>query len=231
MLNLISEAAEFNNVSLVTEEKGDKKELFIEGIFLQSEKRNRNGRVYPKGILEREVNKYVEASVRPRTALGELNHPPSPSINPERASHLITDLRFEGNDVIGKAKILSTPIGSLVRNLIDDGVQLGVSSRGLGSLREGTKNYQGSKVVQSDYRLVTVDIVSDPSAHDAWVNGIFESATYIIENGEIRECDKLKLKKTVDITKKQVMEKHIPDAEKIGRTRALMDAIIALSNK
>lgn len=228
MLNLISEAADFRSVQLITEEKNGKTEMFIEGIFMQAEKKNRNGRIYPKDILEREVDKYVQNHVNPRTALGELNHPTSPSINPERASHLITSLKLEGNDYIGKAKILSTPMGKIVEGLITDGVQLGVSSRGLGSLKEGTAQYRGARVVQKDYNLVTVDVVSDPSAHDAWVNGIFESVSYIIENGMIRECDKPKAKKMVDDAYKDIKKKQVAEAEQIARTKALIDLICKL---
>ena len=228
MLNLISEAADFNNVSTITEEKDGKREMFIEGIFMQAEKKNRNGRIYPTEILKREIDKYNEAHIMSRTSLGELNHPPSPSINPERASHLITELKLVGTDYIGKAKVLSTPIGQIVRGLIEDGVQLGVSSRGLGSLKEGVGNYRGAKVVQQDYRFVTVDVVSDPSAHDAWVNGVFESVSYIIENGSIKECDSKAVKKVRDKAFKALSKKQINEAEKIYRTKALMDFIANL---
>lgn len=229
MLNLISEAADFNNVSIISEENNGKKELFIKGIFMQAEKKNRNGRIYPKSILERETNSFVDSHVIPRTALGELNHPPSPSINPERASHLITELTLSGTDYIGKAKILNTPIGQIVRGLLDDGVQLGVSSRGLGSLKEGTGTYRGARVVQSDYKLVTIDIVSDPSAHDAWVNGVFESVSYIIENGQIKECQVKKAKKILDATFVAINKKQISEAEKIARSKAMINAILNLN--
>jgi hypothetical protein len=229
MIHLISEAADFNNVSLLVEEKNGKKEMFIEGIFLQAEKKNRNGRIYPKEILEREVNKFKDNHVNARTALGELNHPPSPSINPERASHLITELKLEGTDYIGKAKVLSTPIGQIVRGLIEDGVQLGVSSRGLGSLKEGVGQYKGSKLVQPDYRLVTVDVVSDPSAHDAWVNGVFESVSYIIENGTIKEYKyKKEAKQVFEKAYTSISEKQINEAEKLARTKAMIDQICKL---
>lgn len=229
MLKLISEEIR-DSIFLSEESNNGKKELFIEGIFMQAEQRNRNGRIYPKAIMEREVNKYINDSVIPRTALGELNHPPRPSIDPERASHLITELRLEGNDVIGKAKVLSTPVGMIVRNLLEDGVKLGVSSRGLGSLKEGTQRYRGSKVVQNDYRLVTVDVVSDPSAHDAWVNGVFESAQYIVENGQIRECDTKKAKKILEKSK-QNNKKRMSEAARMANAKALMDAIISLTCK
>lgn len=228
MLNLISEAADFRNIETIYEERNGKKELFIEGVFMQAEKKNRNGRIYPKDILEREVNKYVVNHVTPRTALGELNHPTSPSINPERASHLITSLKLEGVDYMGKAKVLGTPMGQIVKTLIEDKVQLGVSSRGLGSLKEGTAQYRGARVVQKDYNLVTVDVVSDPSAHDAWVNGIFEAVSYIVENGTIRECDTPKAKKEIDDAYKDVKKKQVAEAEQIARTKALIDFICKL---
>ena len=230
MLNLISEAADFSNVSTIYEETNGKKELFIEGIFMQAETKNRNGRIYPKEILKREVDKYIQNHVNPRTALGELNHPTSPSVNPERSCHLITNLRLEGNNYIGKAKVLSTPMGTIVRNLIDDNVQLGVSSRGLGSLKEGTDQYRGSRVVQKDYNFITVDVVSDPSAHDAWVNGIFESVHYIIENGMVRECDKPNAKRIVDDAYKDVNKKQVSEAERIARTKALIELICKLGS-
>lgn len=229
MLNLISEAADFNNVSLVTEEKDGKKEMFIQGIFMQAEKKNRNGRIYPREILEREVQKYMDTHVLSRTSLGELNHPPSPSINPERASHLITEMKLEGNDYIGKAKVLSTPIGQIVRGLIGDGVQLGVSSRGLGSLKEGVGNYRGAKVVQTDYRFITMDIVSDPSAHDAWVNGVFESVSYMIENGNIKECLVKKAKAIRDNAHLELTAKQMYEAERISITKAFIARMCKLA--
>jgi len=225
MLNLISEAADFNNVSFIVEEKEGKKDLFIEGIFMQAEKKNRNGRIYPKAILEREANKFRDNHILARTALGELNHPASPSINPERASHLIVDMHLEGNDYVGKAKILNTPIGQIVRGLIEDNVQLGVSSRGLGSLKEGVGDYRGAKVIQPDYRLVTVDVVSDPSAHDAWVNGVFESVSYIIENGTIKECNVKKALSVRDKTFKTMNEKSISELEQSYRIRNMVEFI------
>lgn len=228
MLNLISEAADFNNVAFVVEEKEGKKDLFIEGVFMQAEKKNRNGRIYPKSILEREANKFRDNHILPRTALGELNHPASPSINPERASHLIVSMNLEGNDYIGKAKILNTPIGQIVRGLIEDNVQLGVSSRGLGSLKEGVGDYRGAKVIQPDYRLVTVDVVSDPSAHDAWVNGVFESVSYIIENGTIKECNVRKALTARDKTFKAINEKSISELEQNYRIRNMVEFISKL---
>lgn len=220
-LNLIAET-NFNDIILEKSESGD---LFIEGIFMQAETRNRNGRIYPVALLEREVDKYYANSISLNRAMGELNHPPSPSVNPERASHLIQSLKREGNNFVGKAKVLSTPIGSIVRSLIQDGVNLGVSSRGLGSMKEGTGSYRGAKVVQDDYRFVTVDIVSDPSAHDAWVNGVFESVDYVIEKGVVKELKAEKLKQV----RNHLFEKQISEAEKLAKAKALIEAICALS--
>lgn len=172
-MKLITE--EINEVQLVTEAKGDKKELFIEGIFMQSEKRNRNGRIYSKPILEKAVNEYDRTFVKTGRAVGELNHPPTPTINLDKVSHLITSLKWEGNDVYGKAKILETPMGVIARGLLEGGVQLGVSSRGMGSIVE--KN--GIAYVNDDFILNTVDIVADPSAQEAFVNGIMEGADWV----------------------------------------------------
>lgn len=174
---LITEVTQ--DVKYLTEKKEDgSKNVFIEGIFMQAEKENRNGRMYPRGIMEKELGRYQDLITEKRS-LGELGHPPNPSINLNQVSHLITSLRFEGNDVIGKAKILDTPMGKIAKSFIEEGVRLGVSSRGLGSLKE--KN--GVNEVQDDFHLATVDIVSDPSAPDAFVQGIMESAQWILENG------------------------------------------------
>ncbi len=155
-------------------------ELYIHGIFLQSNIKNRNHRFYPAEILETAVNQYVDSYVNTSRAIGELNHPDTPAINPERASHLITDLKREGNNWYGAAKILSTPMGNIVRGLLNDGVQLGVSSRGVGTLSK-TKN---GLIVEEGYELRTVDIVTDPSAPEAFVNGIYENAEWIFQNDE-----------------------------------------------
>jgi len=177
-MKLIKEIVQ--DVQYITEEKtGGGKNVFIEGIFMQSDKENRNGRVYPYSIMEKEISRYQEL-IDQKRSLGELGHPDTPSINLNQVSHLITGLRFEGNDVIGKAKILDTPMGRIAKNFIEEGVRLGVSSRGLGSLKE-TKN--GVMEVQDDFHLATVDIVADPSAPDAFVQGIYESAEWICENG------------------------------------------------
>jgi len=155
-----------------------KKGFYIEGIFMQADKENKNGRIYPRGIMEKELDRYQNL-IKEKRSLGELGHPPNPQINLNNVSHLITNLKFEGNDIVGKAKILDTPMGKIAQNFIEEGVGLGVSSRGLGSLKE--KN--GINEVQDDFHLATVDIVADPSAPDAFVQGIMESAEWILENG------------------------------------------------
>ena len=168
------------DVKFLTEKKEDgTKSVYIEGIFMQAEKANRNGRMYGRGIMEREVQKYQEL-INEKRSLGELGHPPNPSINLNQVSHMITGLKFEGNDVYGKAKILDTPMGKIAKNFIEEGVRLGVSSRGLGSVK---LNKEGVNEVQDDFHLATVDIVADPSAPDAFVQGIMESAEWILENG------------------------------------------------
>jgi len=168
------------DVKFLVEKKEDgSKSVYIEGIFMQAEKPNRNGRIYGKGIMEREVARYQDL-ISEKRSLGELGHPPNPQINLNQVSHLITGLRFEGNDIYGKAKILDTPMGKIAKNFIEEGVSLGVSSRGLGSVR---LNKEGVNEVQDDFHLATVDIVADPSAPDAFVQGIMESADWILENG------------------------------------------------
>ena len=171
---------------LVEEDAKGQKHHFIEGIFMQSEKLNRNGRVYPKHILEKEVNRYNQEYVQKNRAFGELGHPENPQINLDRVSHLITKLYPDGNNFIGKAKILDTPNGRIVKSLLDGGASLGVSTRGVGSL----KPMNGYQQVQDDYKLATgADIVADPSAPDAFVTGILEGHQWIFENGQWREID------------------------------------------
>ena len=171
------------NIITESEDIGGKKTMYIEGVFMQDTLKNRNGRIYPKEVMSNAVNQYVEKFVSTKRSLGELNHPTYASVNPERASHMITSLKEDGNNWIGKAKILNTPMGSIVKNLIEDGVQLGVSSRGLGSVKESN----GANVVQSDFWISAVDTVSDPSAPDAFVNGIMENKEWILENGVLVE--------------------------------------------
>ena len=169
--------------SVITEAKDGKPKSFaIEGVFAQAEQKNRNGRVYPKQIMESAVDKYVTEQVAQKRSVGELNHPEGPTVNLDKVSHLITKLEWNGNDVIGKAQILDTPMGQIVKGLLEGGVQLGVSTRGMGSLEsKGGANY-----VRDDFILNTVDIVQDPSAPAAFVNGIMEGVEWVWNNGIIQ---------------------------------------------
>ena len=181
---------EYNEDSLLCEAKvdeaGDKKH-FIEGVFLQGNIKNRNGRVYPMETLTNEVKRYSEKYIANNRAFGELGHPDSPTVNLDRVSHLITELRPEGDNFIGKAKIMGTPMGEIVKNLINEGAKLGVSSRGMGSLKPGK---DGANEVQDDFFLATAaDIVADPSAPDAFVEGIMEGKEWIWDNGALRAVD------------------------------------------
>ena len=182
-MKLITE--EVAKVKFIVEGKGDKKKMFIEGVFLQGEIKNRNGRMYPINTLAKEVNRYNESFVKKGRALGELGHPEGPTVNLDRVSHKITSLVQEGNNFKGKAQLLSTPMGKIAQNLIGEGVTLGVSSRGVGSLKE---DLHGCKVVGEDFMLATAaDIVADPSAPDAFVSGIMEGKEWIWEGGILRE--------------------------------------------
>ena len=174
-MNLITEYRE-DSVEVITEAKEDgKKNYFIEGIFMQGDIKNRNGRIYPSATLENEMGRYQKEFIETKRALGELGHPDGPQINGVRVSHLITEMRRDGNDFYGKAKILSTPMGEIVKSLLDEGVKIGVSTRGLGSVKAGRN---GVMEVQKDFHLSTVDIVTDPSAPNAFVNGIMENVEY-----------------------------------------------------
>ena len=186
--------------------------LYIEGIFMQADKQNKNGRMYPRGIMEKEVARYQDL-IREKRSLGELGHPPNPTINLNQVSHLITELRMDGSNVIGKAKILGTPMGKIAENFIREGVSLGVSSRGVGSLKERN----GINEVQDDFHLATVDIVADPSAPDAFVTGIMENAEWIYENNvwkmiEVEQAQKLisnAPKGSLEETKLQVFNAYL----------------------
>jgi len=179
-MKLITEFTENDTLQCIVEKKENgEKNYVIEGVFAQADKKNRNGRVYPKAIMENAVNKYVTEQVSKKRAVGELNHPEGPTVNLDKVSHLITDLKFEGNDVVGKAQILETPMGKIVKGLLDGGVQLGVSTRGMGSLEQRN----GAMVVKDDFILSTVDIVQDPSAPEAFVNGIMEGVDWVWNNG------------------------------------------------
>ena len=188
-------AEEITQVEFLSEEKEGKKNHFIEGVFLQAELQNKNGRKYPVKTLEREVAKYDEHHIRKGRALGELGHPDGPSINLDRVSHKIESLRQEGNNFIGRAKILETPMGNIAKNLINEGVRLGVSSRGMGSL----KKEEGCNVVCDDFMLATAaDIVADPSAPDAFVDGIMEGKEWVWDNGILKESAVAQIKQEID---------------------------------
>ena len=192
-MSLIAE--EITEVNFIAEEKEGKKSHFIEGVFLQAEIANKNGRKYPFRTLEREVAKYDEAHIRKGRALGELGHPDGPSINLDKVSHKIESLRAEGNNFIGRAKILDTPNGRIAKSLLDEGVKLGVSSRGMGSL----KQQEGVNIVQDDFMLATAaDIVADPSAPDAFVDGIMEGKEWVWDNGILKESAVAQIKQEID---------------------------------
>ena len=189
-MKLITEHTE--EVSYIVEAKDDgSKNYTIEGVFAQAEQTNRNGRIYPKPILEQAVHKYVTEQVKTQRAVGELNHPAGPIINLDKVSHRITELKWKGNDVVGKALILDTPNGKIVKGLLDGGVKLGVSTRGMGTLE--SKN--GVNMVKGDYIMSTVDIVQDPSAPSAFVNGIMEGVEWIWNNGilEAQDIEKIEI--------------------------------------
>jgi len=213
-MKLITEVNE--QVRYITEEKEGKKSLYIEGVFLQSNIKNRNGRMYPGDIMGKEINRYMKEAVENNRAFGELGHPDGPSINLDRVSHIITELRQDGDNWIGKAKLTETPMGNIARGLIESGGQLGVSSRGLGTLKE---NRDGVQVVQDDFHLATAaDIVADPSAPDAFVRGIMENKEWLVVNGVWTEqhCDMSK-KYIKKASKKQLEEAKIQVFERFLR--------------
>ena len=194
-MKLISEEA--IEVNFVTEEDDNKKKnYFIEGIFMQSETKNRNGRVYPKVILQKEVKRYTDKFINTKRAFGELGHPDGPTVNLERVSHMITELVEDGANFVGRAKIMDTPYGKIVKNLIDEGAKLGVSSRGMGSLKPVQ---DGLQEVQSDFYLATAaDIVADPSAPDAFVSGIMEGKEWVWDNGLLKEKEIVEYQKQIE---------------------------------
>ena len=204
-MKLITE--EIASVKFITEGKGAKKKLYIEGVFLQGDIKNRNGRMYPVDTLSREVGRYNESFVKKGRALGELGHPEGPTVNLDRVSHKITSLVREGNNFKGKAQILGTPMGKIASSLLDEGVMLGVSSRGVGSLKE---DHTGCKVVGEDFQLATAaDIVADPSAPDAFVNGIMEGKEWVWEGGHLREQLAQKTKRTINtLVDQRRLEEH-----------------------
>ena len=198
-MKLITE--HINEIEYLTEGKG--KEQYIKGIFMQSDIKNQNGRVYPHAVLQKEVKNFNTKYVNEGRALGELGHPMGPVINLDRVSHVIKELTEDGKNFVGKAKVMDTPNGKIVKNFISEGVKLGVSSRGMGSLKA---NKQGVNEVQKDFVLSTVDIVADPSAPDAFVDGIMEGKEWVWENGVIKERDIDAMKKTIMKAKMRELE-------------------------
>ena len=210
-MKLISEEA--INVEFLTEttKSGDKK-YFIEGIFMQANKKNRNGRIYPTEILQKEAKRYTEEFIKKKRAFGELGHPDGPTVNLKRVSHMIEELEEVGQNFMGRAKILDTPYGKIVKNLIDEGAQLGVSSRGMGSLKAG-KN--GISEVQGDFYLATAaDIVADPSAPDAFVHGIMEGKEWVWDNGLLKETQIQKYKDKIEKSSRKDRENVLVEAFK-----------------
>ena len=208
-MKLISELSE--SVEFIVEKAGEGKEksYYIKGPFMQSEIKNKNSRMYPKSVLQNEVKRYNDEYVNKKRAFGELGHPQGPTINLDRVSHMIEELTESGNDFIGKAKILNTPYGQIVKNLIDEGASLGVSSRGMGSL----KIKDDVQVVQDDYRLSSAaDIVADPSAPNAFVQGIFEGREWIWENGIWTEKELAEQKRIIDNTNRRNREKAMMES-------------------
>ena len=200
---------EIETVDFIVEEKNGKKNMYIEGIFLQGDLQNRNGRMYPMATLRKEVSRYNENHILKGRALGELGHPEGPTVNLDRVSHKIVSLKESGSNFIGKAKLLNTPMGNIAKSLIDEGVKLGVSSRGIGSLKP---TREGIQVVSDDFMLSTAaDIVADPSAPDAFVEGIMEGREWVWDGGVLREQNVAKIYKEINtlVTQKQLDEKKV----------------------
>lgn len=215
-LKLITETVQ--DVKALVEQQetfeGKKKQYFIEGIFMQGNTKNQNGRIYPCETLDREMQRYTKEYIERKRAFGELGHPDSPTVNLERASHMITELRRDGDNFYGKAKIMSeTPMGKIVRALIDEGAELGVSTRGLGSLRDTGDGME----VQDDFFLATVDIVADPSAPDAFVRGIMEGKAWVWESGVLKEC-------ALEATAKKIETVHQPTVSPEVRRQQYMES-------
>ena len=196
-MKLITETIE--NIEVLTEERNGKKDYKIKGIFMQADIKNRNGRIYPVGTLAKEVKRYNEQFINKKRAFGELGHPDGPTVNLERVSHMITSLKPEGKNFIGEAKIMDTPYGKIVKNLIDEGAQLGVSSRGMGSLQSGS---QGNVVGKDFYLATAADIVADPSAPDAFVEGIMEGKEWVWDNGVLKSMEVEQYKEEIEKTKR-----------------------------
>lgn len=219
IMKLFTELVE--DVQFIVEEKNGKKSMFIQGPFMQAEQKNRNNRVYGLDILAREVARYNDQYVNTNRALGELGHPNGPTINLDRVSHKIVELKQDGNNFIGKAMILETPMGKIARNLLESGVQLGVSTRGMGSLKEGK---DGVMMVQDDFYLATAaDIVADPSAPDAFVQGIMEGVEWVWDNGIIKAQKVEEIKQTIT----KAPQKHLEEA----KLQAFDQFLKSISNK
>ena len=190
---------EITDIEFVTEETNNKKNYFIKGVFMQADLKNRNGRVYPMETLNKEVSRYTKKFINEKRAFGELGHPDGPTVNLERVSHMITKLYPDGKNFMGEAKITNTPYGNIVKSLIDEGAKLGVSSRGMGSL----DNKSGTNYVKSDFYLATAaDIVADPSAPDAFVQGVMEGKEWVWDNGIIKEVEVNELRKEIERAKR-----------------------------
>ena len=203
-MKLITELTE--DIKYVKENVGNgDRNYFIEGVFMQSEVKNRNGRVYPKNTLAKETSRYINEYVNKGRALGELNHPTGPTVNLDRVSHIVKELHEDGKNIYGKAKVLDTPMGKIVKNLIDEGAQLGVSTRGMGSL----KSKNGYQEVQEDFMLAAIDIVADPSAPNAFVNGIMEGKEWIFNNGTWAERQLANSRKIIKNSSSRNLEKNI----------------------
>ena len=196
-MKLITETIE--NIEVLKEERNGKKDYKIRGGFMQADIKNRNGRIYPVGTLAKEVKRYNEQFINKKRAFGELGHPDGPTVNLERVSHMITSLKPEGKNFIGEAKIMDTPYGKIVKNLIDEGAQLGVSSRGMGSLQSGS---QGNVVGKDFYLATAADIVADPSAPDAFVEGIMEGKEWVWDNGVLKSMEVEKYKEEIEKTRR-----------------------------
>jgi hypothetical protein len=198
-MKLITEHTD--DIQIITEEHDGKKAYFIEGVFMQSDIKNRNGRVYPNGVLVKEAMRYNKEFVESNRAMGELGHPEGPQLNLDRVSHIIKEMKVDGKNIWGKAKVMDTPYGKIVKNMIDEGVKFGVSSRGVGSLKT-TKD--GINEVQNDFNLAAVDIVADPSAPDAFVEGVMEGKEWVYENGNWRQVEAIR--QTIKRTSKRNLE-------------------------
>lgn len=220
-LKLITEKVHDVKSVIVEAKESGSRAYYIEGIFLQGNRKNQNGRIYPTDTLLKEVNRYRLENIARKRSYGELGHPEQPSINLDRVSHMITELHQDGNDFVGRAKVMvQTPMGIIVKALIDEGAELGVSSRGLGSLREEP----GGSIVQEDFRMAAVDIVADPSAPDAFVRGIMEGKEWIWDGGVLKECD-------LSTIKSQIQAAHAPNVRSDVRKEALAESFTQFINK